>query len=453
MAVPPFFGGGTALLPIRAAHPGCRDNPGGQGVLLFAPVFRRKSNTTLVGKPIAETHPHTLLDRHERRTKSDTMNIPIPSIEDNMQSERIARAQTALARGEMAVLPLDSVTWLVTSKGNRYIVSLKDSAWACTCPDFAGHCRVYQLHCKHIVAVQIGETGRSANTQNTNPHTEEPMTIQDLPPTAQNTTAPVDEEIFWKLRQPLNMARVKRRQAPGQGTVPFLEGFDVIETANELFRFRWSFDLLGETQILRWEKAVTFYDQRLKKKAPVLDADGKPTTESVGVAFTTGRISIELEGKPYSHADVGRCTFFGDTPEALDMAIAGAATDCLKRCFRQLGEQFGNSLYDKEIAKTAGLENNASNGHGSNGNGHRPTEKTNGKALPPNPSAPPASPAAQSETRQYRDGAAVDAGNAAEVEAFQAFQTAHPGLSPASRSVLRDWVASRNAKNGSTPNN
>jgi hypothetical protein len=60
------------------------------------------------------------------------------------------------------------------------------------------------------------------------------------------------------------------------------------------------------------------------------------------------------------HADVGRCIFSGDTPEALDMAVAGAATDCLKRCFRQLGEQFGNSLYDKEIAKTAGLENGVS---------------------------------------------------------------------------------------------
>jgi hypothetical protein len=35
--------------------------------------------------------------------------------------------------------------------------------------------------------------------------------------------------------------------------------------------------------------------------------------------------------------------FTGDTPEALDMAIAGAATDCLKRCFRQMGEQFGLS--------------------------------------------------------------------------------------------------------------
>jgi recombination DNA repair RAD52 pathway protein len=107
---------------------------------------------------------------------------------------------------------------------------------------------------------------------------------------------------------------------------------------------------------MRWDKAVTFYDKRLKKKVPVLGEDGKPTTEIAGVVYITGRITVELDGKAYNHADAGRCIFSGDTPEALDMAIAGAVTDCLKRCFRQLGEQFGNSLYDKEVARTAGLE-------------------------------------------------------------------------------------------------
>jgi hypothetical protein len=76
------------------------------------------------------------------------------------------------------------------------------------------------------------------------------------------------DEIIRRLQQPLDMSRVKRRQAPGQGTVPYLEGYDVIEVANDLFRFRWSFDLLSEPHIMRWDKAVTFYDQRLKKKCP-----------------------------------------------------------------------------------------------------------------------------------------------------------------------------------------
>jgi len=151
-----------------------------------------------------------------------------------------------------------------------------------------------------------------------------------------------------------------------------------------------------------------------------------------------------LDGKAYSHADAGRCIFNGDTPEALDMAIAGAVTDCLKRCFRQLGEQFGNSLYDKEVARTAGLENGASNGHGSNGNGQ--SEKPTGQTSSPNP--PPLSnlPATQTETMQYRDGIAVDLSNAAEVEACNAFKSAHQGLAPASRELLRAWTSSHNGK-------
>ncbi len=231
------------------------------------------------------------------------------------------------------------------------------------------------------------------------------------------------------------MSRVKRRQAPGQGTVPYLEGFDVLEMANDLFQFRWSFDLLGEPQVMRWERQVTIYDPQARKKVPLLGEDGRPVYEPVGICYITGRVQVELGDRLYSHADVGRCVFSGDSPEALDMAIAGAATDCLKRCFRQMGEQFGNALYDKEIARTAGIESEGSNGHGSNGNGR--SEK---------PAAPKTTTLAQTAVPQYRDGVAVEASNTAEMEAFAAFQSAHQGLAPASREVLRAWAASRNGK-------
>lgn len=200
--------------------------------------------------------------------------------------------------------------------------------------------------------------------------------------------------ILERLRQPLDMSRVKRRAAPGQGTVPYLEGYDVIETANDLFEFGWSFDLLSEPRIMRWDKVVTVYDQRLRKKVPVLGEDGKPTTEIAGIVYVTGRVTIELQGKAYLHADAGRCIFSGDTPEALDMAIAGAVTDCLKRCFRQSGEQFGNSLYDKEIARVAGTEANLAettaekrNGNGcpSNGNGNHGHQLAQSPSVSPSP--------------------------------------------------------------------
>jgi len=373
-------------------------------------------------------------------------------LETQLQHERIARAQAALLSGEMQVMVLTDCTWIVASKGSQYDVTLDGNAWACTCPDFNGRCQRFGLRCKHIEAVRFTDTARIAEsglenqyTQPTFPtnHTEEHMT-QSMPTPNPPTLDPSSEQILWRLRQPLDMARVKRRQAAGQGTVPYLEGYDVIESANDLFLFCWSFDLLSEPHIMRWDKVVTFYDQRVKKKVPVLGEDGKPTTEIAGVAYITGRITVELDGKAYSHADAGRCIFNGDTPEALDMAIAGAVTDCLKRCFRQLGEQFGNSLYDKEVARTAGLENGASNGHGSNGNGQ--SEKPTGQTSSPNP--PPLSnlPATQTETMQYRDGIAVDLSNAPEVEAFNAFKSAHQGLAPASREVLRAWTSSHNGK-------
>jgi hypothetical protein len=347
--------------------------------------------------------------------------------------------------GDMQVMVLTDCTWMVASKSSRYTVSLDGDAWACTCPDFTGRCQRFGLRCKHIEAVRLTETEKIAESglvsqymypQFSTTHTEEHMT-QSMPTPDPPTLDPPSEQILWRLRQPLDMNRVKRRQAPGQGTVPYLEGYDVIEAANDLFLFRWSFDLLSEPHVMRWDKVITFYDQRVKKKVPVLGEDGKPTTEIAGAAYITGRITVELDGKAYSHADVGRCIFNGDTPEALDMAIAGAATDCLKRCFRQLGEQFGNSLYDKEVAKTAGLENGASNGHGSNGSG---------QSASPNPPAPPNAPASPTETLQYRDGVAVDTTNAAELEAFNSFKSAHQGLAPASREVLRAWVASHNGK-------
>jgi len=373
------------------------------------------------------------------------INAP-STLENQLQHERIARAQAALQRGEMQVIVLTDCTWMVASKGNRYTISLEDDAWTCTCPDFSGRCQRFGLCCKHIEAVRLTEIKKISESglesQHTQPtfsinHTEELMkqSMQTSDPPTLDTAA---DQILLRLQQPLDMNRVKRRQASGLGTVPYLEGYDVIEAANDLFLFRWSFDLLTEPHIMRWDKAVTFYDQRLKKKVPVLGEDGKPTTEIAGVVYITGRTTVELDGKAYSHADAGRCIFSGDTPEALDMAIAGAVTDCLKRCFRQLGEQFGNSLYDKEVARTAGLESHTSNGHGLNGNGR--SEKSTGQV------ASLIASASQTEGLQYLDGITVDITNAAELEAFIAFKSAHHEVYPASREALRAWLANHNGK-------
>jgi recombination DNA repair RAD52 pathway protein len=176
--------------------------------------------------------------------------------------------------------------------------------------------------------------------------------------------------ILERLSQPLEMTRVKRRQAPGEGTIPFLEGYDVIQTANDIFGYSWSFDLLSEPKVMVWEQALTTWDRQRRERIPVIDPEsGKPRTQRAGMVYLTGKVTIELDDKLYTHADVGRLSFIGETPEALDTALSGAATDCLKRCFRQMGSQFGLSLYDKETARTAGVESmprNNGNGHGHN---------------------------------------------------------------------------------------
>ena len=234
--------------------------------------------------------------------------------------------------------------------------------------------------------------------------------------------------ILWELRQPLDMSRVKRRQAPGMGSVPYLEGYDVIDRANSIFGFTWSFDLIGDPVIVRWQKKVLIWNQQEKRKIPALDANGNVQTEEVGLVYITGKVTVDLDGKPYSHADLGRCVFTGDTPEALDMALAGSATDCLKRCFRQLGEQFGNLLYDKEIAQNAGLDQNRSN-------------VTSATAIPTSKAKP--LPSATPIVRKYGDGVSVN-GNVSEQEAFDQFKET-TGKVPASKDELRNWLASQRA--------
>ena len=222
------------------------------------------------------------------------------------------------------------------------------------------------------------------------------------------------------------MSRVKRRQAPGTGSVPYLEGYDVIDRANGIFGFAWSFDVIGEPVIVRWQKKVLIWSQQEKRKVPSLDVNGIVQTEEVGLVYITGKVTVDLDGKLYSHADLGRCIFTGDTPEALDMALAGSATDCLKRCFRQLGEQFGNSLYDKEIAQNAGLEQNRANGATS----PAASQPSHPAVSSPTPSSP--------VVRKYGDGVSVN-GNVSEQEAFDQFKE-KTGKAPASKDELRTWL-------------
>ena len=114
------------------------------------------------------------------------------------------------------------------------------------------------------------------------------------------------DRILWELRQPLDMSRVKRRQAPGLGSVPYLEGFDVINRANEIFGYAWSFDLISEPLIARWHKKILVWNQQERRKVPVTDANGNFTLQApagsykVAISKTQTRVppGVDPEANP-----------------------------------------------------------------------------------------------------------------------------------------------------------
>jgi hypothetical protein len=344
---------------------------------------------------------------------------------DPAQIERTERAQSAIRTGLFQVTRVGPQQWTVKN-GDKlpYTVSLEGNIWVCTCMDFQQ--RGPETRCKHIEGVRLSEMAQNQSTQN---HHKEDLMDQNQTTAKENLTDRFDR-ILWELRQPLDMARVKRRQAPGSGTVPFLEGFDVIERANAIFGFAWSFELINEPVIVRWQKKILIWNQQEKRKIPQVDANGVVQTEEVGIVYITGQVTVELGGKNYSHADLGRCIFTGDTPEALDMALAGSATDCLKRCFRQCGSQFGNDLYDKEIAHNAGVDQSH--------------ESSQGNSVTKQ-STPKVTTSAQSTStpivRKYSDGTSVN-GNISEQEAFDSYKKS-VGAAPASKEALRIWMSSK----------
>ena len=337
---------------------------------------------------------------------------------DPAQQQRTERAWQGLTGGTFTVQRIGPSQWSVKN-GDKlpYAVQLNDGLWSCTCPDFQK--TGPEIRCKHVEAVRIAETQQAHLT-----------TLQENP-TMTATTPNNFEHILAELCQPLDMTRVKRRQAPGSGTVPYLEGFDVIDTANRIFAFRWSFNLLSEPQITRWNRKVLVWDGQQRKKVPVLDQHGNPQTEEVGLIHITGSVMVDLDGQTYTHSDLGRCIFTGDSPEALDMALAGCVTDCLKRCFRQHDEQFGLSLYDKEIAATAGTSNGSGN-NGANGSADKPVKADRTSAA--------GRKAQAAAERAYLDGTKVN-GNESERSAFDAFLKAN-GQAPKSRDTLREWMRS-----------
>ncbi len=137
------------------------------------------------------------------------------------------------------------------------------------------------------------------------------------------------KEQLETLNSELESNRVRNR-IKGNLTLSYLEGFDLLETANFIFGFgNWSY------KITTLEQVSQEYNQN----------------ENVVLcykAIVEVKVFNSTHDKFIQREDVGFGTGIAKTlADANENASKEAVTDALKRAMRSFGNQFGNSLYDK----------------------------------------------------------------------------------------------------------
>ena len=131
------------------------------------------------------------------------------------------------------------------------------------------------------------------------------------------------------LNEELNSNRIKTREK-WNISLSYIEGFDVIDTANKVFGFgNWSYSISKLDQVSQEvnqnQNNVVCY--KAVVQIQIHNNDHSLTVNRQDVGFGTG------VAKSLADAHEG--------------AAKEAVTDAIKRCFRSFGNQFGNSLYDK----------------------------------------------------------------------------------------------------------
>ena len=146
-----------------------------------------------------------------------------------------------------------------------------------------------------------------------------------------------------KLNQQLPANRIKTRQK-GNINLSYLEGFDIIQTANDIFGFG------------NWEYFIS--------KLDIVSQEQNHNQNHIICYKAVIKISIHNQEhlQTISREDVGFGTGIAKTlADANEGAAKEAVTDALKRAMRSFGNQFGNSLYDKSKNHTQKISYNQNN--------------------------------------------------------------------------------------------
>lgn len=132
------------------------------------------------------------------------------------------------------------------------------------------------------------------------------------------------------LNQELDSSRIKSR-SKGNINLSYIEGHDALETANKVFGFG------------NWTYSVTKLEQ--------VSQEVNQNQNNVVCYKAVVQILVHCEdhSKDVSREDVGFGTGTAKTlADAHEGGAKEAVTDALKRALRSFGNQFGNSLYNKD---------------------------------------------------------------------------------------------------------
>ena len=146
------------------------------------------------------------------------------------------------------------------------------------------------------------------------------------------------------LNQELDSSRIKSRNK-GNINLSYLEGFDIIQTANNIFGYgNWDYSISKLEQVSQELNQNQNHIICYKAVIQVL-------------------VHNEEHTKDISREDVGFGTGIAKTlADANEGGAKEAVTDAIKRTLRSFGNQFGNSLYNKsKIANNTHQTNNTQN--------------------------------------------------------------------------------------------
>ena len=131
------------------------------------------------------------------------------------------------------------------------------------------------------------------------------------------------------LNQELDNSRIKTRNK-GNINLSYLEGFDIIETANKIFGYG------------NWEYSIS------KLESVSSELNHNQNHIICYKAVVQIKVYDETRITNISREDVGFGTGIAKTlADANEGAAKEAVTDAIKRTLRSFGNQFGNSLYNK----------------------------------------------------------------------------------------------------------